>query len=184
MRRRWRPRCSLPIHESGRLCQPTWMARKRAQGEVRMTTNDLILNFESERSTIQEKLGKLKERDAFLEAAIAEIRKVAPSAAGGRSKAGRKGRKARKTGKGGKSGGGRGRKPKGAMTTADAIRKVIADAGHPLTPGEIVPAAAKLAGAAEISVRTRITPLAQTGALVKVDHEGRGFRYGLPPEKK
>lgn len=74
----------------------------------------------------------------------------------------------------------RSRAERGGMTITQAIHKVIADAGHPLTPAEIVPAAARLAGSAEISVRTSITPLAQKGALTKVEHDGRGFRYGLP----
>jgi hypothetical protein len=66
------------------------------------------------------------------------------------------------------------------MTITEAVHKVIADAGQPLTPAEIVPEAARLAGAKEISIRTSITPLARKGLLTKVEHEGRGFRYGLP----
>jgi hypothetical protein len=72
------------------------------------------------------------------------------------------------------------REAKGGMTIVDAVRKVIADAGRPLTPAEIVPEAARLAGSAEISVRTSITPLAQKGVLTKVEHEGRGYKYGIP----
>lgn len=133
-----------------------------------MSTNTLIESFEAEREEIRSKLDDLHRREEFLQKAIAEIRRASP---GGRGRGAPKTKEKVKTGT-------RARR-KGGMTVKDAILKVVADAGEPIAPAEIIPATVKLSGGAEPSIRTQLNNLSRSGQLKQVPHEGRGFKYTI-----
>ena len=130
-----------------------------------MSVKTIIAQFESELQAIGGKMDALKERAAFVESLLKELKSASKSAPGGGVAKPAKKRASKRR--------------KGGTTVKDAILKAVSTSKEPMTPGEIIKEAQAISSGAIASIRTQINTLTKAGQLKQVAHKGRGFKYKL-----
>ena len=134
-----------------------------------MSITQLRTGYEAELTRIGERIAALEKRRAVVELVLAELGTISSGRAPKEKAA-----KAAKAAKAGR----RKRRP-GGMTARDAVITTLGASKEPLTPKEIIEAAAAKSNCARNSLRAQIGTLTKSKEIVQVSHKGRGYKYKL-----
>ena len=130
-----------------------------------MSITQLRTGYEAELTRIGERIAALEKRRAVVELVLAELGTISSGRAPKEKAA-----KAAKAGR---------RKRPGGMTARDAVITTLGASKEPLTPKEIIEAAAAKSNCARNSLRAQIGTLTKSKEIVQVSHKGRGYKYKL-----